>query len=366
MKDKEFILPFGIFSTIVVTVVGVGIFAFPRNVAKFVGGDGWFIAAIVGLISFLLLYLIYFIVDKNDYQNFNNILQNNFGKVFGSIFALFFAAYTIFIIILGIRVFVEVVKMYLLEKTPAEFLIVVTILTALYVIRGGIESLIRFNEISFWIMFISIGIVLLFSLSSADFTNILPVMTHSFGEYFQALKFAIYSFTGFEILYLIMPFCKNKKLIKRSLVKSMTFITLFYIIMFIFTIAILSKEQTVKLLWPTITMVKAINIPGAFVERWDGIVMSLWIIFFYTTFTNEFYFISDIFKNTFRLKSIKISSAIVVPLLYVSSLYPQNIADVYRLSSKYMPMLAGINLVVLPLLIMILTFLRQRKKERGK
>ena len=34
MKDKEFITPYGLFTTIVVTIVGVGIFSYPRELLQ--------------------------------------------------------------------------------------------------------------------------------------------------------------------------------------------------------------------------------------------------------------------------------------------------------------------------------------------
>lgn len=364
MKEREFISPFGIFSTIVVSVIGIGIFGYPRNAAKIVGSDGWVTAIIGGIISYILLYAVYLVVKNNAYDDFCDIFDKNFGRFLGKVSVLFFAAYIVFAITIGLRAFIEVVKMYLLPQTPTEFLTAVTIITALCIVRGGIEAIIKFNEVSFWVMFIPMGIVLLFMLNGADFSNLLPVMTHSIHEYARSFKTVIYSFSGFEMAYLLLPLARDRKSIEKVIGKSILFITLFYVTLFIFTIAVLSEGQTKILLWSTITMIKTINIQGSFIERWDGIVMTLWIMFFFTTFANGFYFAADIVKNTFKLQSINISSAVIVPFLYITALYSQNIAELYDLSLSYMPVLTGINLVVFPIAILITNSLKKQKNKR--
>lgn len=364
MKEERSISFFGIFSTITVTVIGIGIFAYPRNAAKIVGNDGWFTAIMGGIISYILLYIIYLVLKNNGYDDFCSIYEKNFGRLLGKGIALFFAAYIVFEITIGLRAFIEVIRMYLLSKTPTEFLTAVTIIAAFYIVRGGIEALVKFNEVSFWVMFIPMGIVILFMLNGADFSNLLPVMTHSIKEYAKSLKIAIYSFSGIETAYLVLPLVRDRKTIKKSLGRSIFFITLFYIVIFVFTIAVLSEEQAKILLWPTITMIKTINIQGAFIERWDGIVMTLWIIFFFTTLANGFYFVSDILKNTFKFRSINISSAVMVPFLYIGALLPRNVAQVYELSLTYMPIFTGINFVAVPLSILILHSFKKRKNKR--
>lgn len=360
MKDRNFITRFGLFSTIIVTVVGVGAFSYPRDLAATVGTDGWIVTILGGIISYLLLYLSYKVIKANNYNKLQIILSNNLGRVFGGILALIFAMYNIFSVAIGMRVFVEVIKMYLLEKTPTEFLLIVTIFTGTYLVRNELDTLIKFNQVSFWIMFIPVITIILFTLNKTDFTNILPIFNNKPTDYINGLKTTIYSFAGIEIIYLVGPFTKEKLKIPKVVMRSIFFIILFYVFIVVFSLAVFSKEQTKILLWPTITMIKSINIQGAFVERWEGVVMSMWVIFYFTTFSNIYYLSSDIVKDVFNLGDIKISSAIIAPLIYLVALYPQNIAEVYNISNKYIPVLAIYSLFVLPI---ILFLFRPSKKK---
>lgn len=353
MNDKDFVTPFGLFSTIVVAVVGVGIFSYPRELSTIVGNDGWIVSIISGIISYLLLYIAYRALKANNYEKLYSILRKKFGLILGAILALLFIAYNLFSIGMGMRIFIEVIKMYLLQKTPTEFLIIITILVGSYLLRGEVDTLIKFNEISFWIMFIPIIFVLLFTLNRTDFTNILPLFSNGPIEYIKALGSTMFSFGGFTIAYLVIPFMKDKRKIRKTAVKSIIFITVFYAIIVVFTIAVFSKEQTKILLWPTITMIKSISIPGAFIERWEGVVMALWIIFYFTTFVNSYYLSADIIKDMFNLTDIKLSSILIVPFIYLIALYPENIAELYDMNSKVTPLLTLYSVVMLPLILFL-------------
>jgi len=360
MKDKEFITPYGLFTTIVVTVVGVGIFSYPRELAAAVGTDGWIVTIISGVISYLLIYIAYKVIKNNDYSKFYSIVEKNFGKIIGVILALIFVIYIIFAISIGMRVFIEVIKMYLLQKTPTEFLLLVTILVGSYLIRGKIDTVVKFNEISFWIMFVPIILILLFTLNRTDFTNVFPMFNNSPYDYIKAIKTSVFSFGGLQMVYMLLPFMKNKKEIKKTVLKSIAFVTIFYLIIVVFTLAVFTKSQTKILLWPTITMIKSISIPGTFIERWEGVVMALWIIFYFTTFVNGYYLSADIVKDMFKLSDIKLSSVLIVPFIYLIALYPKNIAELYDMNNSILPILYLYSLVILPL---ILIFKKAFKKR---
>jgi spore germination protein (amino acid permease) len=364
MRNKEIIGDFGLFATIAVAVVSVGIFSSPRQIIDKVGSDAWIVTLIGGIVVFLLLYLIYMVIKKNDFEDFTNILQNNFGKVLGGVFSITFAIYSIFIVSLGMREFVEVIKQYLLRQTPTEFILMITILTATYLVRGEIGDLVKFNEISFWIMFIPAFMVFILVAINADFTNVLPVLNNKPVDYIRASRYILFCFSGIEIAYLILPYVKNKRNSPKVLKKSIIFVTVFYVIVMILVLAVFSKAKSRLLLWPTITMIKTLNMPGTFIERWEGMVMALGVLFYFTTFVNTYFFSSEIIKNVFKLKDIKLSSLLIMPIIYVIALYPENIAELYNLQFKTTPILVTAIFVfaVLP----ILTLLVGRRKGRGK
>jgi spore germination protein (amino acid permease) len=363
MEKDKFITSYGFFSTIVVTVVGIGIFSYPRDVASLVGGDVWAITIGAGLLNLLVLKLVIQAIKVNGFRRITDIVRGNLGSFFGGIVLLFMLIPNIVAISLGMRAFVEVVKIYLLEKTPTEFLIFITILVGVYIVRGGIRSNVKFNEITLWVMFIPMIIILLFAIGMADFTNVLPVFRNKPENYFNALVGAMFSFGGLEIVYLIAPLLKNKKKAYKNIITSITFIVFFYTLVAVLCIAVFSTAETKKLLWPMITMVRTIEIPGSFIERWDGVVMALWVIFYFTTFSNGYTYSSYLLSDAVALKDIRVSTMILAPFIYIIAMTPTNISELYSAVHTITPINLIINLVILPF-VLIITGRRIRHEEK--
>ena len=266
MENNKSITNFGVFASIITATTGIATFSYPHDMSLLAGTDGWLIILAGGIISYFAILVMIALIRNNNWSNFTAILRSSFGKFAGSFFALVFVGYLIFSMCIGLRTFIEVMKMFLLEKTPTEFLIVVTVLCGVYIIRGGIETLVKFNEIAFWLMFIPVAFILLLLFSNADFTNIFPIMANEPVNYIRSLPVNIYIFKGFEIVFLFLPFIKHRENSTRISALSIVFITVFYMVIFVFTLAVLSKYLDNIFLWPTITMIKAINIPGTLIE----------------------------------------------------------------------------------------------------
>jgi spore germination protein (amino acid permease) len=238
------------------------------------------------------------------------------------------------------------------------------IFTGLYLVRGEVSALVKFNEITFVVMFLPMLIILMFATRGGQVTNVMPLLQSPPEKYISALAISTYAFGGFEIAYLVLPFMKTREGLKKTLLSSVVFIALFYILVTILCLMFFTKDHVKNLLWPTIGLIRAIVIPGAFVERWEGIVMALWVLFYFTTFVNMYYFSGDIIKDAFNLYDIKLSSIILTPIIYITALYPENIAEVYDISGKVVPILSIFSFVVLPLALLMLSSFRRRGKKR--
>ncbi|QGU94114.1 endospore germination permease [Clostridium bovifaecis] len=361
MNKKNILSQYDLFATIVVTIVGSAVFTYPRRLSEVIGTDGWFVIILSGLISLPFIYLTCQAIKVNEYRRLTEALERNFGKVLGAAIGLYIVLTGIFIISLEMRTFAEVIKMYLLNRTPTEFIILVMFLVGGFLVRGELESVIKFNEIAFWLMFIPILLSIPFVLKGADFTNVFPILTHEPLEYIKATRVSLFSFLGFSILYMLIPMAKHKKDVVRVTFRSVAFITGFYIVITLSALFVFSKEYNSQLLWPTITMLSTVDIPGTFIERWEGIVMTFWIIFYFTTYVNLYYFSSEIIRDVFHLEDVKVSLVLITPIIYILSLYPENIAEVYSIQNKFIPYIEPIIIGILPIALLITGFSKARR-----
>ena len=250
MKNNNFIREHGLFTSLVVSMIGIGAFYGPSSLARIVGRDGWISVFIMGLILFGILYIINHLMKLNDYSDIVTILNNTYGKVLGDIISLAYAIIMIYVLSISLRVFADAINMYLLQKTPREFIIIIMIFTGVYLIRGGLVNIVSFNEITFWIMFVPTIFILLLNIPNANLTMLLPAFRERPILYIKGALDILFLINGFCIVFVLLPHVIRKENIVKTFKKSSIFITLFYAIIFIFVISTLSVDQTAERIFP--------------------------------------------------------------------------------------------------------------------
>lgn len=363
MKEKYFIKDYGLFTSLVVTMIGIGLFYGPSFVARLIGEESYLASILMTIVLLLILYMIHSILKMNNYADIVTVLKNTYGKVIGNIISIVYSVSMIVILSMSLRAFADVIKIYLLPKTKIEIIIVVLVFMGVYLVKGGLKNLVYFNEITFPIMFIPVSVILLLNIPNAKIGRLLPVFTHSPIQYAQAVMELFFLLSGFCIAFILFPYVKKKENINRIIRRSSLFVGVFYTVTIMFVIATLSASQAANKIFPTITMLRSINIRSGVLERWDGIVMALWVLFYYTTFTGSYYFSTHIITKVFNIEDIRISSIIYVPIIYILALYPQSMAELYTVKIGPAKIAFGISLVVV---IFVSYFINLFKSKGGQ
>ncbi len=324
--------------TLLVSIIGAGGFAFSRGLGEYVGKNGWMITVICGAISLISMYLILYISKINGYVGIGEIVENSLGKFIGKIVLVEFA---IFIIINGslqVRDYAEVIKLYLLNRTPIQLILLILILLSTYLIIGR-----------------------------GKVTNVLPFFDVEKTRFLQGIKVGITSFTSFEILYFLLPRLKEeeRKKLKYSVAGVVGIAVAFYILLYTAIIYYFGAEESQHLLWPFIGLVKSIDIPGTFVERWDGLILMIYMIFNFAAFVNIYYGAAYITKKVFNFKRMVNSFSIVSVLFYIGSMLPKNILENNALQDNFLSYLFLINNIVIPIVLIIGLKIRRGRYEKA-
>lgn len=366
MKDRIVIEDFQVFSTLIIGVLGMNLFSYAQAVTKYAATDGWLVTILAGAIAIGLTLVILKLIKINNYQNFNLILEANLGVFFGKVTVLIFGAYAVLYSALSLRVFGEVLKLYLLSKTPITVLLVSLITLAGIIVNDGIENVVRFNSIVFGFIFIPLGIIMMLTMNNVDFTNILPIFNGTFKNYIMGTSSALTSFTCIFILFILVPYAKHKQRINRISIKALGFVVATYIIVTLMAVILLSKDEVVTLLWPTITMIRSINIKSTFIEKWEGVVMIFWILFFYANFITIFVFVKEIIKTTFNIKKNSLLTVTLGILYYFVSRVPENVDKIYEFKNTMLFKGFGYIIMLIPMLLLLITKVRTFVIRRGK
>lgn len=348
------------------TILGVGILGFPGGLAKSVENDAWILSILAGLVNVIFVYFTCKIGLKYHELGFVGSLRKLFGNIIGTILALPSLIYFVIFGALAIRIFAETIKLYLLNNTPLEFIILPLMLLSVFLVRSGIEPSARFFEAVTPIIALVMAYLIIVVLPKNDYSNLRPYFTHSIREYFTGLRAGSFAYAGFEVILIVFPFLRKPDKAFKVTTTALLSATVLYTAVTVLALAKFGAKETASLLYPTVTLIRASEVPGGFIERQEGVLLSIWVIFVYTTVVAMFYCASviagDILKQRKRIHAM----SILIPIIYVISLLGENIAQLGKISDTLMLSFGTYTIIVLPIVMLIVSKIRDRGGAEGE
>lgn len=354
---------FGMFSTLVLSMVGFGVFTYPQNMGKLLGTNGFISTLIFGFIYLIFFVMMNKTIKLNNYENLENIIENSFGKIFGRVMMFLISIFILVLISIQLRIFIDSIKVYLFPNINSEFMINATLIVCLYVVVNGEKVITGLNEIMFVFLCIACLIIFLVVFKNLDLSNILPLEVRSGEKYFLGFLTLSSYFSGAIMIFYLMPMFKNKSNSNvNTSYKALIFSFSFLSLVFLICVSTLNINQTTSSIWPIILSFTTVDIPGGFIERIEGIIITISIIFFVVNFINLYFCSSYVNGKSLNSKSHKISSVIFMPLIYILSLLPQNLNDVYFIISKIIFPIGIFISLIFPTMLFLISFIKNRKR----
>ncbi|KJJ40277.1 spore gernimation protein [Bacillus subtilis] len=345
-------------SIIANTMLGAGLLTLPRALtSKANTPDGWIALILEGVIFIFFIYLNTLIQKKHQYPSLFEYMQEGLGKWIGSIIGLLVCCYFIGVASFETRAMAEMVKFFLLERTPIQVIILAFIGCGIYLIVGGLNDVSRLFP--FYLVVTLIILLILFGISFMIFNldNLRPVLGEGLGPVANSLTVVSISFLGVEIMLFLPEHMKKKKKTFRYASFGFLIPILLYILTYIIVVGALTAPEVKTLIWPTISLFQSFELKGIFIERFESFLLIVWIIQFFTTFVIYGYFAANGLKKTFGLSSKK-SLILIGAATYFFSLWPDD-ANKVMMYSDYLGYIF-VCLFLLPFILFFIVALKRR------
>lgn len=349
------------------TILGVGILTLPASLTKEVGNDAWLLSIISGLANIPFIYFICKVGERYGEKGFLGALKGLFGKFLGTVLSLPVLVYFIIFSGIVVRIFAETIKLYLLNNTPLEFVIIPLLILAIFLARSGVEPTGRFFEVvTPIIIIILVGLIITAAPNKSQVTNLRPYLTTPVMKYIKGLRTGAFSFAGFEIVMILYPFIRKPKgAFKASAISLLTLIA-FYTVIIIECISKFGEKETKALIYPTMTLIKSSEVPGAFLERMEGFLISVWVLFVFTTLASLIFGFSVIGGDLLKHKERKHIIPLFLPAMYLIALTGDNVAQLFAMIDKLTLYLGGYTVMLLPTAMFIMMIIKKKKKADSK
>lgn len=255
--------------------VGVGLPGYQRVVFRIAGHDAWIAVILAGIITQLVVWLMIKTLAKFEDKDLYEIHLIIYGKLLGHVMNLIYMVYFLCATIIVMRNYIEMIQVWLFPNAPQWLLALLITSVVFYGVNGGLRTIVGacfiFVTITVWLV-----ILLYFPLIYAEWTGVLPILEADLSKLSRGVLSMSFTMTGFEILYFIYAFAKEKSKVQWYSQIGLMSVTLVYTAVMFVSIVFFSGGELLKTDWATFTMLKIIKFP--FLERFEYIGVSLWLL----------------------------------------------------------------------------------------
>ncbi|MDQ0898012.1 GerAB/ArcD/ProY family transporter [Paenibacillus sp. V4I7] len=276
-KESHTISPYLVFFLLQSSMIGVGIMNFQRDLTDQGGYSSWISVLLAGIIIHILVWIIYRMLST-DPVNSDLISLNKacFGRIAGNLINGAFVLYFFMVAFSVFRVFVEIVQVWLFPSMSMYPVSIVFLVVIYYTISGGFRTV---TGLSFWgiiLPYIIVVPLLFFVLKYLHPLNLLPIDVGSIENIWLTIKTMVFQYSGFEVILLIYPLVHTPKKSYKWAQLAVLCSTSIYLVLTLLAFMFFSQGQMKHIIWPTLTMLKTIEIP--LIQRLEYIVISIWFL----------------------------------------------------------------------------------------
>lgn len=322
-----------------------------NNYIKLAGVDGWMSPIIGSLIGFLILLLYLFIFNYKSNLNINKLNEFLFGNIIGKIISLIILIFVIGFCMLNFWNLTNFISSQFLYSTPQMFISLLFIVTILYALSKGIESIFRASLIFFYLvafLYIVCVIGLAFQFKIA---NLLPILENGINPVLNA-SIGHIAYTVLPIFFLLIIPKENidnknlnKYVISSYIINSIAIFSVSFAVISVFGIDLSKLYQ-----YPDYHVLKRVFI-GGFVDRLEYTLSIHWILIIFESILFSCYYIKTSLKDIFGIKkNIYIYPIIIMILIFSKYIFRNNtLADEWLI--KTFPLISFIFLLGIPLIL---------------
>lgn len=358
IKEQLQISTFLVFYIFLSVQVGIGVLNFQPGIVKYAGFDAWISIIIAGIFIHVIVRLQYMMLNKNK-QDIIEIHKETFGKWIGGFFSALLCTYFIFLGIIVIRSYIEVLQTWMFPELKTWAFCLAILPLIYYIISGGFRTV---TGIAFMGAVLPAYLILpfLFPIKFSNFHALLPIFSHSLVNISLAAKEMTLSYLGFSVLLFFYPFIVDAKKSEKWAHLAIMMTTFVYLFIAIISFSYFSEEQLIRTLWATLGLWKIVEMP--FVERFEYIGVASWLIVILPNACLMYWAVSRGFKRLFHIKQKTILIIIIVITFIVNILLKDTI-----IINRYSIIISNIGFYFIAAyipFIFCIYFIRTKMRER--
>lgn len=345
-------------------IVEYGIHTLPKNVALATGTGGWTTLAFNTIFFMFMAYIVTYIQYSNENKTLYGYSREFFGKYVAAILAILYIVYFMMIVTMDLRIYAEILRLILLNKTPVWATLFVFYSIVFFATSKKLQAIGRLAE--FYSLLVIIGYLFLIFIvfTKAKLINMQPFFEGSqVPKYIKAIYRLMLPFLGVEILLLIpMDKAKNKNIFRYTIL-TMLGVGVLYILNFESSISVGGIESVINQKAPLFQTLRGLDVYRLeILRRLDGLYFIFWTMNMFTSGCIWSYGTTTLINDLIPKLKVNYILIVVVISEYIISLLPRTMMEI----DQVMKIFSGISMatsIAIPIIIFIITKVKKYEKK---
>ncbi len=257
--------------------------------------------------------------------------------------------------------FSRVLVFFMFDRTPTDVIIMSMLAVIVYCALQDLGTIVRVAQFTFFVSIAMIGTIWSAGIFNFLPENLLPFWTDKPVGILQAAITTWGTYGGYEIILVLYPLISQKR---HNLVKvtGIGFISIMLICVSIvvMTVGVLSAEAVKNESYPTLVVVRSVELPGTFIERLENYFLIAWIPLIFNSQSLFIYMLARIMSQLWGFADHRPWVLALLPVIYTGATLLDGL-ELIALAGKVLTLLG----VVFSLGIIPLAYLYAKWKKQG-
>ena len=309
---------------------------------------------------FIMLYILNSLFIKHTEKSMMDVIYEIFGDWLGKVIVFLYFLWSLLLITLYLRYYVERLVGSTYPSIPMEFFLLITLLVIAYILPKGITVIGRMSEILFLIIFFSFIVLLVCLIPNIRLDSVMPVSTKEVLPILHGSLVTTAIGSYIFLMFFMGEFINDKAKILKTGISTVVFFILLSAIIIFEVIGTLTSSVVQRIPFSFLVAVKQISILDT-IEKIESIVVGIFIFSDFILLSVLIFVSLNIIKSLFKLKDIKHLLNIFLVFIYFLTLgITINRFDLETFSTNFLIYINFTFGIFIPLILFIVGKIREK------
>lgn len=354
LEVEKRMTPYQLSMVIIATAFGAQIVLSPQQLIE-KAETGAILAVLLGGVLFFGVTLLMLRLGKYyPTETLVEYMPKLWGQKLGGLILWWFAAVFLLQICVVLNGFARVITMMMFDRTPPQVVEIGILIVCVYCAVQEFGIILRIQQIT---LIVSGSILMLTwstTLLNFQVPNVSPLLPENVSATLNAVFHTWGIYSGYEVVLLLLPLvCRGKTSVTRSVTVAFVILTFLFEFIFIIIIGVMSAKSAAHVPYPTVFTMKAVELPGTFIERLENYLLLAWVPSVFDTVAMLLYTVARVIARRHDYSDHRPVVLLFAPILFVGSVGIPG-AKAYATASQVLEWIGlGFSLIIIPISLIL-------------